>query len=79
MKYLINLNKIKCFFFGYCKDDDDDDDDDEETTELVTRREDSDGLCGRKNARLTRFANDCFDVGIIKDFIFGEVDFYIKK
>ncbi len=36
--------------------------------ELKIRREDVEGLCGRKRARLTRFANDCF-----------EVDFYFDK
>ncbi len=36
--------------------------------ELEIRREDVEGLCGRKRARLTRFDNDCF-----------EVDFYFDK
>jgi len=67
------------FVFDHCEDDDGDE---EETAELIRRRDDDEGLCGRKKARLTRFANDCFDVGITKfvneDFIFDEVDFFFQ-
>ena len=48
--------------------------------EFITRHEDGESGCERKNARLTRVAKDCFEVGIVnEDFIFDEVDFYSKK